>query len=80
MKMPRSRSKTRNQHTSTEAEASAQYSASVDERDTISCFFADQVMGLCPKNTRRLEVERRSLGSPAQSTSVKADRVVGPGV
>jgi hypothetical protein len=46
MKMPRSWGKTRSQHTLTEAKARARYSASVDEQDTVSCFFADQVMGL----------------------------------
>ena len=36
------------QHTSTEAMARALYSDSVEERETVGCFLADQVIGLEP--------------------------------
>lgn len=47
------------------------YSASVDERATICCFFAHQETGLEPKNTQYPVIERRSMGSPAQSAFEK---------
>ena len=60
--------------------ANAQYSAYVEERDTVLCFLADQEMGLGPRKTSKPVVERLSEGSPAQSASEKAVIDRGPGV
>ena len=67
--MPTSLSKVRSQHTSAEAVARARYSDLVEERETVGCFLAEQVIGLEPRYTSRPEVDRRSSGSPAQSAS-----------
>ena len=60
-------------------EARARYSDSVEDPEIVSCFLALQVMGLEPKYTIKLVVERRSYGSPTQSESEEADSDRGPG-
>jgi len=52
--------------------ARALYSASVEDCDTVCCFFYDQEMGLEPKNITNPVVESLSLGLPAQSASENA--------
>ena len=47
--MPRSLKRDRTQQSSAEAMASARYSDSVEDQETIACFLADQVMALWPK-------------------------------
>jgi hypothetical protein len=47
----------------------ARYSASVLERDTICCFLLCQEIKESPKKKQKPVVERRSVGSPAQSAS-----------
>ncbi|XBI78592.1 hypothetical protein VPH35_088252 [Triticum aestivum] len=51
--------------------ASALYSASVLDRDTVACFFAHQDIKFGPKNTAKPPVERLSSGHPVQSESEK---------
>ena len=60
-------------------DASARYSASVDDREIVDCFLEDQEIGLEPRKTKMLVVDFLSDGSPAQSTSEKAEKVIGPG-
>ena len=60
-------------------EAKTQYSASVEERETVDCFFEDQEIGLEPRKTNIPVVDFRSVGLPAQSASEKAEKVRGPG-
>ena len=60
-------------------DASARYSASVDDRETVDCFLEDQEIGLEPRKTKMPVVDFLSDGSPAQSASEKAERVIGPG-
>ena len=79
-KIPRSLTNVRSQHNLAEAKASARYFASVEERETVSYFLTDRVMGLGPRKTNKLEVERLSFGSPAQFALEKADRDIGPRV
>ena len=49
--------------------ARAQYSALVLKRDTICCFLLCQEIRESPKKKQKPIVKRRSVGSPAQSTS-----------
>lgn len=49
--------------------ATALYSASVDDRATMSCFLDCHEMGLAPRKTQYAPVERRLDWSPAQSAS-----------
>lgn len=51
---------------------SAWYSASMEEREIVLCFFEDHEMGFEPRKTTRPVVNLLSLGSSAQSTSVNA--------
>ena len=46
-------------------EDKARYCASVDNRETLCCFFDDHEIGLEPMKTTRAVVDRRSLGLPA---------------
>ena len=78
--MPKSRRSIRIQYNSAVVEAKARYSASVEERDTVPCFLADQEMGEFPKKMTIPVRERLSIGSPAQSESLYADKEIGPGV
>ncbi|KAI5349943.1 hypothetical protein L3X38_002834 [Prunus dulcis] len=55
--------------------ASARYSTSELERDTVDCFLAVQVGRLGPRKTHAPVVERRSSMEPAQSESEKAHKV-----
>ena len=77
-KTPSSLSKVWSQHNSAEAKARARYSDTILERETVSCFLADHVIGLEPRYTSKPEVDLLSSRSPAQSTSVKAESVNGP--
>jgi hypothetical protein len=54
--------------------ASALYSDSVLERETVACFLALQEMRLPPKNIAYPPVDQWSSTLPAQSASEKADR------
>ena len=54
------------------------YLASVEERETVGYFLEAQVMRLLPRKTKNLVVECQSTGLPAQSTSVKTIRCIGP--
>ena len=74
-----SQNKVRSQANFAAVEAKAQYSAFVEDRETVGCFFEDQDMGLEPRKTNILVVDLRSIGSPAQSTSKRAGKVIGPG-
>jgi hypothetical protein len=47
--MPRSLSKVQIQQSSAEAMAKALYFDSVEDRDIVCCFLADQVIGLDPR-------------------------------
>ena len=78
-KTPKSQSNIRIQASSATPTARERYSAFVDDQDTVSYFFEDQVMRLLPRKTRKPVVERRSTGLPAQSESVKAVRAMGQG-
>ena len=53
-------------------EASARYSASVDDLETVGCFFDFQDMRESPRKTQKPVTERRESGHPAQSESEKA--------
>ena len=64
--VPRSQ---RNQRSSAVVSASARYSASVLERATTDCFLLRQEMRESPRRKQYPVVERRSVGSPAQSAS-----------
>lgn len=55
------------------------YSASIEEREIVDCFFEDHDTGLDPRKTMNPVVEQRLVGSPAQSALAKADKVKGPG-
>ena len=57
---------------STVALASALYSASVLDRDTVACFLAHQEIRLGPKKIAKPSVDRLSSKHPAQSESEKA--------
>ena len=74
-----SRNKVRSQANSAAVEAKARYSASMEDRETVGYFFEDQDMGLEPRKTSCPVVDLRSVGSPAQSASEKAENVRGPG-
>ena len=54
------------------ASATALYSASVFDLDTVACFLAFQEMRFGPKNTAKPPVDFLSSGHPAQSASEKA--------
>ena len=60
------------QSNSAEMNDKARYSASVEDQETIYYFFEDHEIGLLPKKTTKPVVDRLSLGSPTQSTSLKA--------
>ena len=64
---------------STAVEAKAQYSASVEDHETVDCFLEDQEIGLEPRKITMPVVDFLSVGSLAQSTSEKAEKVRGPG-
>jgi hypothetical protein len=49
MKTPRSLRSVRNQQSSADAKARALYFYLVEDLDTMSCFFADHVIGLGPR-------------------------------
>ena len=70
----------RSQENSAVVVAKARYLASVEERVTVLCFLADQEIGLGPRKTRKPVVERRLVGSLAQSASENTVSVKGPGV
>ena len=58
MKIPKSLRTIRIQKTSAVAEARLRYSASVEDQETVHCFLETQVMGVEPRNTTYLEVDR----------------------
>jgi hypothetical protein len=64
-KIPKSLRTIRIHKSSDVVEARLRYSASVDERDTVFCFFETQVMGVEPRKTILLDVDRRLTGFPA---------------
>ena len=66
---PRSCSNQRNQISSAVVAASALYSASVLERATTVCFLLLQEIRESPRRKQYPVVDRRSVGSPAQSAS-----------
>ena len=55
----------------------ARYSASVEERATVSCFVELQEIGLTPRKIRKAPVEVRSSRLVAQSASEKLCNVKG---
>ena len=71
--------KVSSQANSTAVEAKARYSASMEDRETVGCFFEDQDMGLEPRKTNYPVVDLRPVGSPTQSALEKAENVRGPG-
>ena len=76
---PSSRKRVRSQANSAAVDASARYSASMEERETVDYFLEDQEIGLEPRKTKMPVVDFLSDGLPAQSASEKAERVIGPG-
>jgi len=52
--------------------SSAQYSASVDDRETISCFFDFHEIMKDPRKTQKPVLDLLVLGQVAQSESLKA--------
>jgi hypothetical protein len=62
------------QRISEEVTARLRYSASVDDRETVGCFLADQEIKLGPRKIAKPVVDHRSSGQPAQSTSQYACR------
>jgi hypothetical protein len=49
--------------------ATARYSASALDRDTVGCRFEDHETSESPRKTQKLKVERLVSGQPAQSAS-----------
>ena len=72
--MRRSRSSCDNQVISCAVVASALYSASVEDRDTVSCLLADHDTRLGPRNVQKPVVDLLVSWQPAQSLSQKARR------
>lgn len=66
---PISKSNQRNQTISVVVDGIAQYLASVDERETISCFLLFQEKKESPRKIQNSVVDLRSVGSLAQSAS-----------
>jgi hypothetical protein len=62
-------SKARSHVHSATALATARYSASALERETVGCRFDDHDTSESPTNTQKADVERRVSGHPAQSAS-----------
>ena len=60
-------------------EAKAQYSAFVEEHETVDCFLEDQEIGIEPRKITMPVVDFLSVGSLAQSASEKVEKVRGPG-
>jgi hypothetical protein len=54
-----------------------QYPTSVDDRETDGCSLLNHAMGAEPNLYRIPEVERRELGSPIQSASIKVSKLPG---
>ena len=66
---PKLKSKPFNHFSSHVAAAMNWYSASAEDRDTISCFFVFHDIGECPRKTNHPDTERWVSGQLAQSES-----------
>jgi len=69
-KTPKSLSSILIQQSLAAKDARARNSASVEERETVGCYFANQVIGELPRNTKIPKIDFLAIGSPTQSASL----------